>query len=109
MGRRKGPGLAFSWKRALGSSAAMGRLSRQLGVPLTRQGRQRKGGKAMGYCAPFIAMVLAAGAVGVGVASIGEAMARITRDGPRISPRTSRQRRGREWRYADFGEILPGE
>jgi hypothetical protein len=76
MGRRRGiPGLSFSWKRALGISAAMGRLSRQIGVPLTRQGRQRKAGKAMGCCAPFIAMVIAAGVAGAGVASIGEAMA----------------------------------
>ena len=76
MGRRRGiPGLSFSWKRALGISAAMGKLSRQIGVPLTRQGRQRKVGKAMGCCAPFIAMVVAAGAVGTGAALIGEAMA----------------------------------
>ena len=44
------PGLSFSWRRALGISAAKGRLSRQLGVPLTRSGRQRKAGAALGCC-----------------------------------------------------------
>ena len=32
----------FSWKRAIGLSAAKARLSRRIGVPLTRSGRQRK-------------------------------------------------------------------
>jgi hypothetical protein len=41
MGRKHG----FSWKRAMGISAAKGRLSRQIGIPLTRSGRQRKFGK----------------------------------------------------------------
>ncbi len=44
------PGLSFSWKRAIGLSAAKGRLSRQIGIPLTRNGRQRKMGAAMGCC-----------------------------------------------------------
>ena len=34
-----------------------GRLSRQLGIPLTRSGRQRKLGRMMGCCVP-IAVVL---------------------------------------------------
>jgi hypothetical protein len=34
----------FSWKRALGTSAAKARLSRRIGVPLTRSGQQRKFG-----------------------------------------------------------------
>jgi hypothetical protein len=75
MGRKGIPGLSFSWKRALGVSAAKGKLARQLGVPLTRQGRQRKLGKAMGCCAPFVAMVLAAAAAGAGVFSMGSAWA----------------------------------
>jgi hypothetical protein len=59
MGRKKGiPG--FSWKKASGLSAAKGKLSRQLGVPLTRAGRQRKMGKAMGCCVPA-AFLLAGG------------------------------------------------
>jgi len=41
------PGLSFSWKRALGLSAAKGRLSRQIGIPLTRQGRERKAGSML--------------------------------------------------------------
>jgi len=32
----------FSWKRALGISTAKARLSRRIGVPVTRSGRQRK-------------------------------------------------------------------
>jgi hypothetical protein len=55
MGRKKGgiPGLSFSWKRATGLSAAKSKLSRQIGVPLTKGGRQRKTGKAMGCVVPF--------------------------------------------------------
>ena len=37
-------------KRALGISAAKGRLSREIGIPLTRSGRQRKLGAAAGGC-----------------------------------------------------------
>ncbi len=55
MTRRRGiPGLSFSWKRALGISAAKARLSRQLGVPLTRSGRQRKVGRELGCALPFL-------------------------------------------------------
>lgn len=32
----------FSWKRFLGISAFKARISRQIGIPLTRSGRQRK-------------------------------------------------------------------
>jgi hypothetical protein len=35
----------FSWKRAVGISAAKARLSRRIGIPLTKGGRQRKLGK----------------------------------------------------------------
>ncbi|MCX5888251.1 MAG: hypothetical protein NTY36_02220 [Deltaproteobacteria bacterium] len=42
----------FSWKRALGISAAKARLSRKIGVPLTRSGRQRKFGAMMGCALP---------------------------------------------------------
>jgi hypothetical protein len=42
------PGLSFSWKRALGVSQAQARLSRQIGIPLSRSGRQWKMGRAMG-------------------------------------------------------------
>jgi len=32
----------FSWNRLLGISAAKSRVSRAIGIPLTRSGRQRK-------------------------------------------------------------------
>lgn len=32
----------FSWNRFLGISAAKARISRTIGIPLTRSGRQRK-------------------------------------------------------------------
>lgn len=32
----------FSWKRALGVTRAKQNLSRQIGIPLTKSGRQRK-------------------------------------------------------------------
>jgi hypothetical protein len=41
-------GFSFSWRRALDISAAKSRLSRQIGIPLTRSGRQRKVGRALG-------------------------------------------------------------
>jgi hypothetical protein len=47
----------FSWKRLLGISAMKSRLSRQIGVPLTSSGRQRKLGKAMG-CSTMVVSVL---------------------------------------------------
>jgi len=46
MGRKFG--FSFSWKSAIGLSAAKGRLSRKIGIPLTRAGRQRKVGRAVG-------------------------------------------------------------
>lgn len=65
VGRKKGiPGLSFSWKRATGLSSAKGKLSRGLGVPLTRAGRQRKVGKAMGCCVPA-AFILTCGVTAV--------------------------------------------
>ena len=55
MTRRRGsntgiPGLSFSWRRALGISQAQARLSRKLGIPLSRSGRQRKAGRSLGCC-----------------------------------------------------------
>ncbi|HJV90994.1 MAG TPA: hypothetical protein VJ623_11870 [Holophagaceae bacterium] len=65
MARRRGsntgiPGLSFSWKRALGVSSAKARLSRELGVPLSRSGRQQKVGRMLGCSVWF--MLLGAGA-----------------------------------------------
>jgi hypothetical protein len=42
------PGLTFSWKRALGVTAAKGKVSRATGIPLSRQGRRSKLGKWLG-------------------------------------------------------------
>ena len=38
----------FSWKRATGVSGAKAKLSRSIGVPLTKGGRQRKLGAMLG-------------------------------------------------------------
>jgi len=46
MGRKFG--FSFSWKRSVGISGAKNRISRKIGVPLTRSGRQRKVGRAAG-------------------------------------------------------------
>jgi len=46
MGRKFG--FSFSWKRALGISAAKRRISRKTGIPLTKSGRQRKVGRMAG-------------------------------------------------------------
>lgn len=51
----------FSWKRLAGISAAKSRISRTIGIPLTRSGRQRKLGKMMGGCVmPIVALLVAA-------------------------------------------------
>ena len=63
MSQKKGtgiPGLSFSWRRALGVSQAQAKLSRQLGVPLSRSGRQQKFGRLAGCCVP---LALGAGVV----------------------------------------------
>jgi hypothetical protein len=45
------PGLSFSWKRAAGITAAKQKLSRAVGIPLTKQARQRKAGALLGAAA----------------------------------------------------------
>ena len=51
MPRRRGlPGFSFSWKRTLGVSQAQARLSRQIGIPLSRSGGERKLGRSLGCC-----------------------------------------------------------
>lgn len=40
-------GFSFSWRRAIGLSAAKARLARQIGVPLTRAGQERRLGQAI--------------------------------------------------------------
>lgn len=58
MGRKYG--FSFSWKRAVGISGMKGRISRKIGVPLTRSGRQRKIGRAVGCCVPLAAFLSSA-------------------------------------------------
>jgi hypothetical protein len=50
----------FSWKRLSGISSAKAKLSRQIGIPLTKSGRQRKIGKAVtgGGCIVVTAFLL---------------------------------------------------
>jgi len=43
-----GPGLTFSWKRALGIDRVKRRISRKTGIPLTRAGRRNKLGRFLG-------------------------------------------------------------
>ncbi|HSV74935.1 MAG TPA: hypothetical protein VLH79_14335 [Chthonomonadales bacterium] len=52
----------FSWKRLLGISAAKSRISRRIGIPLTRSGRERKLGRMItrGNC--LVAAALYVGA-----------------------------------------------
>ena len=51
----------FSWKRAVGISAAKARLSRRIGIPLTKSGRQRKLGRIVsgGGCLLLLVGLLA--------------------------------------------------
>lgn len=60
-------GFSFSWNRALGISALKSRLSRRIGVPLTRAGRQRRVGKALGCSVVIVVSLLAC----VAVAAVG--------------------------------------
>lgn len=57
MARKRKYGFSFSWKRAIGISAAKGRISRKTGIPLSRSGRQRKIGRMMGCCIPFVLFI----------------------------------------------------
>ena len=50
-------GFSWSWKRAIGLSALKGKISRKLGIPLTRLGRQQKAGRAAGCCVLFFFLV----------------------------------------------------
>jgi len=43
-----GPGLSFSWKRALGVTKAKRRVSKKTGIPMSRGGRRMKLGKWLG-------------------------------------------------------------
>jgi hypothetical protein len=54
-------GFSWSWRRAIGLSAAQARLSRRLGVPLTRAGRQRAAGRALGCFGLPLVLIAALG------------------------------------------------
>jgi hypothetical protein len=57
----------YSWKRFLGISAAKSRISRSIGVPLTKSGRQRKLGRIVtgGGC---LVLIMVGGAVPFAIA-----------------------------------------
>jgi hypothetical protein len=40
-------GFSWSWKRASGLSAAKGRISKKIGIPLTQSGRRQKTGRLL--------------------------------------------------------------
>jgi len=60
----------FSWRRFVGISAAKGRLSRKIGIPLTRSGRQRKFGAALGCMTLLLIPIAFAAAALVTVAHL---------------------------------------
>ena len=41
------PGLTFSWKRAIGISQAKQKIARATGIPMTKQGLERKIGNGI--------------------------------------------------------------
>ena len=43
-----GPGISFSWKRAIGVTKAKRRVTRKTGIPLSLGGRRMKIGKWLG-------------------------------------------------------------
>jgi hypothetical protein len=51
----------FSWKRAVGISAAKARLSRRIGIPLTKSGRERKLGRMVSGGGCLVVLGLLAG------------------------------------------------
>lgn len=71
MGRKFG--TSFSWRRASGLSAAKGRISRKVGIPLTRSGRQKKLGRMVGRgcgCGCLSVVVVVIGLVGMTTAVV---------------------------------------
>jgi len=66
-------GFSFSWKRALGISGAKTRLSRNIGIPLTRSGLERKVGRGMTTgCGVWVVLrVVVMGVVVVAVRVVG--------------------------------------
>ena len=50
----------FSWKRFIGVSAAKSRISRSIGIPLTKSGRQRKIGRMVTGGGCMVVLVIGA-------------------------------------------------
>lgn len=44
------PGLSFSWKRALGITQMQQKVARKTGIPMSKQGIERKVGKSVLKC-----------------------------------------------------------
>lgn len=47
MNKIKIPGVSFSWKRVLGITRLKQKVSRQTGIPMTKNGMERKIGKTI--------------------------------------------------------------
>lgn len=47
MSKRKIPGVSFSWKRALGITKLKQQISREIGVPMSKSGLERKIGRTI--------------------------------------------------------------
>lgn len=47
MAKTKIPGVSFSWRRAVGIVKAKQKFARKTGIPTSRQGMERKIGKAV--------------------------------------------------------------
>lgn len=46
--KTKIPGLTFSWKRAIGLTQLKQKIARQTGIPMSKQGIERKIGSMIG-------------------------------------------------------------
>jgi hypothetical protein len=71
VGRRRTYGFSFSWRRLLGISGLKNRISRRIGIPLTRSGRQRKVGRLLGCCIPLAIVLLVGCAAGACASTVG--------------------------------------
>lgn len=77
-------GFPFFCKRAEGFSVATSKIPRQLGIPFTRSGRQRKVGRAMGCCVILFFMVAMATSTMMGVPNVFAEEIVITKEGKEI-------------------------
>jgi hypothetical protein len=64
-------GVSFSYKRALGVSGAKNRISRKIGIPLTKSGRRQKIGRATGCLLPIIIFTILLSICGYALAHPG--------------------------------------